>query len=367
MSGADSQLARFVRALHRRHVVVRVAERAGLGLLGGCAAALMLVPVLLWRGHDAWGVAGAALAVGTLAGAAWGFVRRPTPMAAAAEADRQLGTADLLASAWAMRAAAIDDETKTDAWRRTVLALAAARCSTLSPSAVLLRRLGGRAWGGIALAVALVATLASFSSGPLRADDTSRQLADRRTTPPGSPDAARPIIQLASNGTSRQRRVEQNPGDERDRDRATADATDDHAAADPAEPGRPAEQSHQTAAAGTGDGSGRTKPDAIDAERRDPTPTDGSRIPRPNAGDKGAGGTGRAARDAGPGDDEAGGSLAGDEASPGAPPWAHRSWDSAAEAAGEAIRAGRVADEYHDLVRGYFERPSTAGSASGGN
>ena len=50
--------------------------------------------------HRATGI---ALSVGALCGAMWGINRRPNALAAASEADLQLRTADLLATAWMLR------------------------------------------------------------------------------------------------------------------------------------------------------------------------------------------------------------------------------------------------------------------------
>lgn len=362
VNSPNTQLVRFVRALHRRQVAARVIERAGVGLLYGCVAALVLVPILLGRGQDAWGVAGVALSLGTLAGAAWGVARRPDALAAAAEADRQLGTADLLGTAWSVRRAGNTDTARLDPWQQSVLAMAAARCDALSPSAVLLRRFGGREWGGIALAVALVATLASFSTESLRASAGGRQFADARGDTPVRKD--RPLVDMGAEGSRTQRRVEHNPGDERDRDKTAVPA-------DPSEQPTPETAinengedpsggSRQTAASGLGEGSGRTEPDG-----RDPSRPDAAREPvepfeRSPGGKQTSGGSGRAAREASADDTSlAGGALNdGDAERPTPPPWQQESWDAAVEAAGEAVRAGRVGDEYRDLVREYFDRPA---------
>ncbi len=363
MNSPDARLDWVVGALHRRQVALRVAERAGLGLLGGCGVAVVLVPLLLGRGQSAWGVAGAALGIGAGGGAAWGAARRPDALAAAAEADRQLGTADLLGTAWAMRRASPDEDARPDAWRRSVLALAAARCGAVSPSAVLLRRFGGRAWGGIALAVALVVTLASFSSGPLRANPNGQQLADARSR--DSSAAARPILQRGTDVTGPQRRAEQNPGDERARDSQALDAEppeDDQAK--PTAGDRESDASPQAATSGAGDGTGRSEPDKVNRPTLDPVSDAADENGPQPRGDRAAGGTGRAARDPGEREDGAGGSLAEAETARAAPPRQHGQRDAAVEAAGEAHRAGRVGDEYRDLVRGYFDRPAAVPPAS---
>lgn len=363
MNPPGKPIDQFVRRLHRRQVALRVAERAGLGLLSGCAAAVVLVPVLLWRGQDAWGVAAAALSLGALAGVGWGVARRPNALAAAAEADRQLGTADLLSTAWALRGTLATKSDGPDgwrdAWRRAVLAQAAERCAALSPSRVLLRRFGGRAWGGIALAVALVVTLASFSSGPLRAHSPGRQFADARSQLP--PPAPRPILQMAPDGSTQQRRAEQNPGDERERGQTALPAEEpDATEPDSVATESPSDTLRQAAASGAGDGAGRTVPEESDPTNRDAAPMPDEVRHREPGSARASGGAGRAARDPAGTDDRAGGTLAEAEATPAAPPWQHGSWDAAVQSASEAIRAGRISDEHRDLVRGYFARPGAA-------
>src|SRR5688572_30695924 len=141
-------LEHFVRALHRRYVALRVVESGAIGLLGGCVVGAVFAAVLIRRGQDAWTLVGVALLVGTVCGMLWGATRRPSALAAAMEADRQLRTADLLATAWALR-----QRRASDAFQHVVLAQAVARCARIAPSAVMLHRMGVRAWGGVALAL----------------------------------------------------------------------------------------------------------------------------------------------------------------------------------------------------------------------
>src|SRR4051794_28609040 len=128
-----SPMARFLRAVHRRHVLLRLTERAGLGTLAGAAAAVVLLALAIWK---AWPVGGtvalAAVGVGTLLGLLWGVIRRPRPLAAAVEADRQLGLHDLLGTALVMRRQLNGAD---DPWAAAVLAVAEDRCRGLSSAA----------------------------------------------------------------------------------------------------------------------------------------------------------------------------------------------------------------------------------------
>jgi hypothetical protein len=350
-------LDRFVGAVHRRHVLLRVLECAGLGLLAGCVVAAVLAVILLARGRDAWTVSGSALAGGAMVGAVWAILRRPTPLSAASEADRQFGTSDLISTAWTLSRTDGDD----DPWRRTVLALAAARCHQLSPSTVLLHRLGLRAWGGIAFSVAFVATLAALSSTSLQASRSSQAVAGKTA------DASRkPIVEIALAPTRTQRRVEQSPGDER---RIGNELSKDIPVTDPKEP-NPArsgdERDQRPGASSPGAGAGQAKGNVQDPPRN-PADPDSAGLPTGTgaaATTHTAGGVGRAADAPATSGSVAGGVIQLTPSTEMVPPWRDNSWPQAVESAGRAVQSGRVPDDYRDLVREFFdptELPANAG------
>ena len=134
----NTALDSFLRRLHRRWIVWRLLEHAGMGLIAGCALALMLGSILFYRGESVIALTGIALSLGAVIGLAIGAIRRPSLHDAAVEADRQLKLADLLGTALAVRRGrtsrtdSVDDE-----WSLTLLALAEARCAQVSPSATL--------------------------------------------------------------------------------------------------------------------------------------------------------------------------------------------------------------------------------------
>ena len=348
-----------MRALHRRQVAVRAAEHAGVGLAIGCAAAALLVAILLWRGQDGWAAAWVAMGTGACAGAAVGLARRPSALFAVAQADRQLGTHDLLGTAWSAALRRGRGPEVDDAWHATVVNLGAARVRELSPSSVVLRRFGPRAWGGVTLAVALVVTLTLFSSDPLPASTAFARSA--AAGPDARREAARPLIALAAESPDRARRREPNPGDSGE----PGDAPTETAGAPetPDAKTRPAAGANtsrgKTASAGGGDGAGQTdsRRAAVDDQTASARATND---PRPvPTGQRAAGGVGAARGQPAGGDAAAGGTVIGPEAAPARAPWEHPSWTSAAEAATEQVRAGRVPDDVRDLVRSYFDRPAT--------
>jgi hypothetical protein len=340
---------RFVAAVHRRMVLLRALERLGLCVLGGCAVALLLMPILFTRGEPTGALVMAALGTAAVTGALWGVLSRPTRLAAVTEADRQLHLADLLGTALTL-----PRDRPPDGMEQSVLALANARCRQATPSAVVLNRLGARSWGGIGLALALVAGLnllgpdAARSENPVVSGprswtqtDTSRPDDLPRTARPPTP----PDLRRAKPGTG---------SDDPDPLRsqvpdASAQTPQPPTAIDPA----------STAPGGGGDGAGAGSSQS-QARNDSGTPlSPGARsTAASSSGGEPAAGGGAAGRDAPdtPGTSAgttAGGSPPGRKA---APIWRSEGWPLARDAAEAAVRDGRVPDAYRDLVRGYFDR-----------
>src|SRR3954467_14792335 len=104
-------------------VCLRALERVRLCVLGGGAVAAALAPILMARGESTSNLTLATLGTALVAGVFWGTLSRPTRLAAATEADRQLRLADLLGTAVLLGAARTGDDMAA-----AVLALADARC-----------------------------------------------------------------------------------------------------------------------------------------------------------------------------------------------------------------------------------------------
>lgn len=360
MNEERSQLDRFTRAVHRRLLLVRAIEGAGLALLVSAAFALPLTVALLWQDRPALAAAVVTLSLGAAAGLlAALLLRRPTLYDAAAEADRQLELSDLLATALAARAS-------VDPWQRAVVAMADARCATLKPNAVVLHRFGGRAWGGIALATALVLTLGLLSVTPAEApardarpeDDQATALAAAETDP--EPPGRRDELLSAAHDRAAASPREYLPQDASESGRG-AMASDD---ADPAPPRavHDASASRRTAdAGGVGSASAssvtrRTQPAPAPA----PSPRAREGIDDPTAPTAGGGRMSEAHPDAGAAASSS--VTSSSAAAPGAgrqspvPPWRSPSWPTDVAAAEQAVRSGRVGDGYRDVLRAYFRR-----------
>jgi hypothetical protein len=351
-------LEQFLRAVHRRQVALAVIERAGFGLVLGCAVATVLVGVVLWRGgENAWNVAGVALAAGAVVGAIAGAVTRPPVLASASEADRQLGTAELLSTAFTLGARSESN----DPWANTVLALAADECWRHAPREVILRRLGVRAWGGILLAVAFVAVLTALSSA-------SREAVAARTSDGASSDGraqsrpaqVRPIVELTdvAKPPVRQHRAELSPEDQQP---ANSDVS---AAPTPSDSeAKPDERDARItgtdlASPATGGSQATTPTPRIPAAER-PNPSDptvaraDATAPRkdrpPHVG------VGRASRSNQSGAETSSGGVVTNShgnASQSRAPWTSNTWPQTVESAEQQLRNGRIPDDARDRVRG---------------
>lgn len=344
------QFERFLSRVHRRYVLLRLLERMGLGILCGSAAALPLLGIVLWRGGDALQVATVGLAGGAIAGTIWGLLTRPSRMATALEADRQLGWADLLGSALMIRGRAGDDP-----FAAAVIAAADAKCRQTAPAALVLHRLGARTWGGIGLASALVLVLGLF---PTFAAPTQ---AEPQTGPGGSPLALlqsnEPPAPATARDFTRRTAREHDPDDpnasrmqnaEAKRPASHADSSPSASGEHPQSPGDSAEASSR--------GTGASQTMTAQPGRLNPAAS-GSDVASSVHSDNITGGVGRAS------DGSSDGAPAGQyvgapaQSSHPAPPWRSADWGAASRRAMDAVDAGRIPDAYRDVIRDYFDRP----------
>ncbi len=345
MLARSDDLDRFLRAVHRRWVAVRVAEAMGVGVVIGSALALMVLPIVLWRGEPAmpvvWMTTGIAAFVGMIAG----VIRRPDVMSAAAEADRQLDLADLLSTALAMRECSAEDP-----WAALVVATAGARCRTLAPSAVIVNRFGGRAWGGIGLATALVLTLGLLSADPRQSAAVARLNDDGAISDEVTPFRAKgPSASVA--GNARQRTHATDDVTERASER---DGSDDVASLHAND-----QASRAMSASDGGGGAG------LATSSREPTapapqlPLSPAASRDNRAGDASTGGAASAASAASDQVDEASlGTTVTTPRAAAAPVWRSAAWPAARDQALAAVRDGTIRDSHRDLVRDYFNAAS---------
>lgn len=334
------ELEVFVRALHRRMVAVRALERTGLGLLAGCAVCLVLMPILLWRGEGTGALATAALCTGGIAGLIWAVARRPTRLQATMEADRQLGLSDLLGTALT-----IARDGRGGAMEEMVLAIADARCRSLSPSAIALHRLGARSWGGIALAGALVAGLGLF--GGQTPGSTAQASGPRTWQEMESAQDAQNSTHIVAPDLRRSK-----PGGGQDDDPSSANQTTSQDSTGANAKTSATNNGAGSAEQGSGAGSAVSASKGNSGAHHDAV-AGGNTAGGIKTGNT-AGGGGSAATEGGTG--TASGTAGGTTAARHVPVWSGQGWPAAQDAAREAIRVGRVPDAYRPLVRDYFER-----------
>ena len=323
---------------------MRLGEAAGLGLFCGAVLGLLLVPILLWRGEPALQLVGWLLGASAVVGLAWALLRRPIVLDAAIEADRQLDLADLLSSAWLTHR----HTGENDQFASALISMADERAKLLVPAAVILNRLGVRAWGGIVLTTALLITLGLISANPIESQASvgaTRQKPMLAVTPSSE---RLPGIHGSSNSPPRATSIDHPMGTDESRNSQTSTEAGaaKNAAAKP-------QANNQATSNGTGGGAGRTPIDAKSAALN----AGGSNAVPPSAKNGSpAGGTG-AASARGTGRSDGSGSGIGNmqkESPP--PPWASDGWPAAQAAAESAVRSGEVPAAYHDLVRDYFKR-----------
>lgn len=348
MPTSGSSFDRFLRAVHRRHAAVRAAESVGVCLLIAFAADLILLGIFIARGQSGWPIMGPSALIAMAAGIVVAVTRWPTVLQSAMEADRQLDLHDLISSALLTRSSR-----QQDPWAGAVMVMAESRCARLSPSAVVLNRLGARAWGGIGLSGALVLTLALMTGGPGSSlADGTKLAADDATQRAGEPDKP------SAAWRSSPRAVPQTPVDANDprggdiesheRDGKVTNASREKFASEK----QPGPSGLDTA----GGGQAVSAPRLRESMQRsigangETTNADVGRIAI-------TGESGRVVSD-GSGERTARGGGRGVVTSPLAPvaPWQSNDWPARQEDAGRAIRSGEIPPNYHDVVRNYFDR-----------
>jgi len=228
----------------------------------------------------------------------------------------------------------------------TVLAIADARCRSLSPSAIALNRLGARSWGGIALAGALVAGLGLF--GGQTPGSTAQASGPRTWQEMESAQDAQNSTHIAVAPDLRRSK----PGGGQDDDPSSANQTTSQDSTAANVKTSASNNGAGSAEQGSGAGSAVSASKGNGGAHHDAV-AGGNTAGGIKTGNT-AGGGGSAATEGGTG--TASGTTGGTTAARHVPVWSGQGWPAAQDAAREAIRAGRVPDAYRPLVRDYFER-----------
>jgi hypothetical protein len=271
----------------------------------------------------------------------WGISRRPTRFQAAVEADRQLDLNDLLGTVLLLGR----DDRSTDAWKESLASISDARCRSLRPSAVVVNRLGLRAWGGVGVLGALLFTFGLFTARPVDVAAAPPSTSTSISLLPSNPlNSSEPIARTNSRPPG--------PGGVDDDSNRSFDLNrlDDSSTAGNND------QSHSANfGANHATGGGMAVTHNVDAQHASSTIQE-------TGGDLSRSGP----TAAGMGNADSRGGASGDSASSTAspsgqipdraPPWKSDQWTRSAEAAQAAINSGRVPDADADLVRDYFQR-----------
>jgi len=335
--GVSDPFDRFVHAVHRRAVLLRVVEGAGLGVVGASVLVGVLTPVLLARNEPAMVFASVGLMVGAMLGALRAALCLPSVKTTLQAVDDQLHLHDLLGTAYTLQ----HDPAVDPQGAAVVLSHARRHCATLSPSEVTLNRYGPRGWGAIGLVALLVLTVSMTSTSP-----------SARAT--GNPD---PLLDawLVDTNPSAQQAVDQvgrrapvlvaRPG-EPDMESKSDTAPDSQGATGtPREGARPM----------PGTGAGETRTDD-DLTMLPPAPPRGdTRVARDGVFPGNTGGS-RTSPNAPSSSPFTPGRARDTTRTPHIAPWETRAWSYAQTQAMEALRAERVPDPYRNIVRDYFER-----------
>jgi hypothetical protein len=141
---------RFVSAVRRRILLIRIGESIAVFTAGASILGLALLPIFWMRGESASPLTVEVLGGGIVLGFVHGIARRPSRLAAAQEADTQLNLHDLLGTVLSI------NQNTDETWQRSLVAFAEERCRTLRPSSVVVQRIGLRGWAGVGILGALL-------------------------------------------------------------------------------------------------------------------------------------------------------------------------------------------------------------------
>ena len=310
---------------------MHVVEQSVIGLLIGAIAGIILTAILIWRGLSTESVAIATPMVGLALGLIRGISSRPVRMQAATEADRQLRLADLLGSALTVPDAAD--------WADLIRSQADAVCRRLSPSDVVLHRLGVRVWGGAGLASALLCALTfipTSATNSLARQNDSGTIANSGSKLMQAGSLPRPTTNQADSDSI-----------ERSRFGAETTASAKNPASAEINDGSSERRSEGKEAAA---GRGMASANKTDAARLKLNSGKNSVIARGQPADgPGAESAGGVSADSA-GSSEAHGSVAHQT-----PPWKSSAWPNEVRQAESELRTGHIPDAYRDMIGGYFD------------
>jgi hypothetical protein len=334
---------KFISAVWRRIVLVRIAESIAIATAVASLAGLALTPILWWRGESALPMALAMLLLGGISGLVWGISRRPTRFQAAVEADRQLNLHDLLGTVHLLSR----DSATNDVWKETIAFISDNRCRTLRPSAVVVNRLGLRAWGGVGILGALLLTMGLFTARPISVNAASSSSESNSIV---SPQNIQPPVALTNQSSQVATRPPGTGGTDDISNRGAEQNQSADTSHDSLSPPNAA-QNHSTAGSDSSAGGGAAITHSAQPPLEMPTSSSAD-IAITHPGQIASGQSDSHANI--PGDSNS--ATASENANHQTPPWTSNLWPKDSAAAQTAINTGHVPDSDADLVRDYFRR-----------
>jgi hypothetical protein len=333
---------KFISAVWRRIILVRIAESIAISISVASAAGFALIPILWWQRQSALPLAFAMLLLGAISGLIWGISRRPTRFQAALEADRQLNLHDLLGTIYLLT------DRPPDPWQESLAIISDTQCRSLRPSSVIVNRLGLRAWTGVGILGALLITTALFTARPI---NTIAAAIATESNNPASPQSAQSPIAFTNQN---QQIISRPPGtggtdDISNRTAEQNQPNDSHS--DSSSQSKP-DQTHSTMATNSAAGGGVAITHPIQPPLESPTPVTDAGAPLSHTGQSNAGPADAHAITSG----NSRSVTATEKPNRPSPPWTSNDWPADTAAAQAAINSGHVPDAAADLVRDYFRR-----------
>jgi hypothetical protein len=344
---------RLIRRLHRRQILIHLAEHLGGALFVACGIALVALPIGWIFGQSLVALIAVMLLVGGAMGLAIAVHRRPRAITAAIAVDDQLRLSDLMSSSYWVRAAA---KRQADPWSAALLALADAKSADISSSGIQFGTWPARRWGSLALFLALEAVVAiglpprvGRSNAPMvQAIDGSNPL----LAPPTVAAVSAPLSPVSIRSQVRPPATDDTSAEKTDLQVSiprSADKSDTSSAAKPN-----TERASASDPDGSGAGAGGTLTPAHTA------------IPLADRATHSTGTGSGSVATGGQADLSAGPSSAGAIAKAGVsgsenktgpvPPWESATWGNDQEKALSAARGKPAYGPYQDLIREYFAR-----------
>jgi len=305
------------------------------GIACTLAVAIAAIEMLLGRqGLAGLAETGVILTAGAVIGAVWAAGSDVPVLSCAMWIDQRMHLQDLLATAWTVRAS-------EQAWERSVVAMADARCRVISRADSMPPFSGGRTWSAIALGAALAVCFGMINPTTRRVGVAENPNDTARSFSPSPQEANSSVLESSRPA-----------GD------AALNEPSNRTGADfPTTAGQPSVKGDSSGDGATtgnhpGTAAGMSRSNTAISSNSAPVQTDGN-SPTAARGTIAGGGTGNSSNS------EHSKVLSGPSSSSPtakAPPWQTAAWPAAQSAAMQSVQSGAIDPVYQSIVRDYFTR-----------